>query len=52
MTAWILSGWIHLVIGVLLGWAYRPAWAGTVVDFIVQPIKRLLVAIWSKIRGS
>ena len=29
MKAWILSGWIHLVIGFVLGWIVfqRPQWA-------------------------
>lgn len=52
MIAWILSGWIHLIIGIFLGWAYRPAFAVTVVDFVWQPIKRLLGAIWTKIGGK
>lgn len=34
MLTWIISGWIHLAIGIVAGWVIfkRPAWAQRLID--------------------
>lgn len=42
MKEWFISGWIHLVIGFVIGWIVfkQPEWA-----------KNLAYSLWDKIKG-
>lgn len=34
MKEWIIAGWVHLIIGIALGWIIfkRPQWAQNLID--------------------
>ena len=40
-TIWVVSGWVHLAIGFVIGWVVfkRPAWATDLIEKIKAKIK-------------
>ncbi len=40
MTTWIISGWVHLIIGFLIGWIFlrRPEWVETFISWVKDKV--------------